>query len=54
LRSFLSYNDVFQIMFFNSWIWQKHPEVVRKYLPDGIDHAPGSIWIRRVAYETPR
>jgi predicted O-methyltransferase YrrM len=49
LRSFLSYNNVFQIMFFNSWIWQKHPEVVGRYLPDGTNDEPGSIWLRRVA-----
>lgn len=49
LLSFLSYNDAFQIMFFNSWIWQKRPEVVRRYLPEGTNDEPGSIWLRRVA-----
>jgi predicted O-methyltransferase YrrM len=49
LRSFLSYNNAFQIIFFSSWIWQVHPEVVRRYLPESIDQRPGSIWLRRVA-----
>jgi hypothetical protein len=49
LRSFLSYNTAFQIMFFNSWIWQKRPEVVRRYLPESTNDEPGSIWLRRVA-----
>jgi hypothetical protein len=30
-------------------IWQKHPEVVRRFLPEGNNDAPGSIWLRRVA-----
>ncbi|BBX96119.1 class I SAM-dependent methyltransferase [Mycobacterium lacus] len=49
LRAFLSYNNVFQIMFFNSWIWQKRPEIVRRYLPESVSEEPGSIWLRRVA-----
>jgi hypothetical protein len=34
LRSFLSYNNTFQITFFSSWIWQEHPEVVLRHLPE--------------------
>lgn len=49
LLAFLSYNEAFQIMFFNSWIWQKRPEVVRQYFPETIDDSPGSVWLRRVA-----
>jgi hypothetical protein len=49
LRSFLSYNNAFHITFFSSWIWQEHPEVVRRYLPESCNHRPGSIWLRRVA-----
>jgi predicted O-methyltransferase YrrM len=49
LRSFLSYNNAFQITLFNSWIWQEHPEVVQRYLPESSNERPGSIWFRRVA-----
>jgi Methyltransferase domain len=49
LRSFLSYNDSFEILFFNSWIWQKHPEIVSQYLPETNSDVPGSIWLRRTA-----
>ena len=49
LRSFLSYNDAFQILFFNSWVWQKHPDLVRRYLPECAGDVPGSIWLRRTS-----
>lgn len=49
LRSFLSYNNAFQIVFFNSWVWQKHPEIVDRYLPETKGQMPGSIWLRRIA-----
>lgn len=49
LRSFLSYNDSFKIAFFNSWVWQKHSEIVEQYLPATNGEMPGSIWLRRVA-----
>lgn len=48
LRSFLSYNNEFNIIFFSSWIWQERPEVVRRYLPGCSDDNPGSIWFRRI------
>jgi hypothetical protein len=49
LRAFLSYNNVFQIMFFNCMIWREHPEILRRYFPEGAKDLPGSIWLRRVA-----
>jgi predicted O-methyltransferase YrrM len=49
LRAFLSFNTAFQIEFFNSWLWQEHPEVVQKFLPTQEHEQPGSIWLRRVA-----
>ncbi len=48
LRAFLSYNNVFQIMFFNCLVWREHPEIVRRYFPEGAKDRPGSIWLRRV------
>ncbi|BDX34720.1 hypothetical protein TUM20985_52670 [Mycobacterium antarcticum] len=49
LRSFLSYNSSFEILFFSSWVWQKHPEIVARYFPDAAHESPGSLWLRRVA-----
>jgi hypothetical protein len=49
LQAFLSYNNVFQIMFFNCLVWREHPEIVRRYLPEGTKDLPGSLWLRRVA-----
>ncbi len=47
LRAFLSFNTSFEITFFSSWIWQEHPEIVERYLPDAVGDRPGSIWLRR-------
>ncbi len=48
LRAFLSYNNVFQIIFFNCLVWQEHPEIVRRYFPEWTKDLPGGIWLRRV------
>ena len=47
LQAFLSYNNVFQIMFFNSWYWREHNDAVRRYFPEGAIGRPGSIWLRK-------
>jgi len=47
LQAFLSYNNVFQIMFFNSWFWREHTDIVSRYLPEGARAKPGSIWLRK-------
>ena len=47
LRAFLSYNDMFQIIFFNSWFWREHTDIVSRYLPEGARAKPGSIWLRK-------
>lgn len=49
LQTFLSYNNVFEIMFFNCLVWQEHAEIVRRYFPEGHRDLPGSIWLRRVS-----
>ena len=47
LRAFLSYNNMFEVMFFNSWFWREHADMVSQYLPDGARAKPGSIWLRK-------
>jgi hypothetical protein len=46
LQAFLIGNRDWRIMLFGSWLWQEHPELVPSELRD---HAPGSIWLERVA-----
>jgi hypothetical protein len=48
LQAFLSYNNVFEIMFFNCLVWQEHPEIVSPYFPECTKDLPGGIWLRRV------
>src|SRR5882757_856150 len=47
LRAFLSYNNAFEIMLFNSWFWREHTDIVGRYLPEGARAKPGSIWLRK-------
>lgn len=49
LQAFLSYNSVFEIMFFNSWFWQEHTDIVKLHLPEGAIGNPGSIWLRKAS-----
>ena len=44
LNAFLSGNTSWEILWFSSWIWRCHPEVVPEHLR-GAD--PGSIWLRK-------
>lgn len=48
LRAFLSYNDRFEVLLFNSWLWRAEPELVRATLPSTVDEVPGGIWLRKV------
>jgi predicted O-methyltransferase YrrM len=49
LEAFLSYNDAYEILFFNCMVWQEHSEVVSPYLPEFHQDLPGGIWLRRVS-----
>jgi Methyltransferase domain len=46
LHAFLLGNRDWEVLFFSSWIWREHPELVPAHLADG---DPGSIWLRKVA-----
>jgi hypothetical protein len=48
LQAFLSYNNVFQIMFFNCLVWREYPEIVSRYFPECTKDLPGGIGLRRV------
>lgn len=45
LHAFLIGNTEWEILWFSSWLWQCHPELVPTELAN--EH-PGSIWLRRV------
>jgi Methyltransferase domain len=49
LQAFLSYNNVFEIMFFSSWFWREHNDIVKLHLPEGAVGNPGSIWLRKAS-----
>lgn len=44
LNAFLSGNTSWEILWFSSWIWRCHPEVVPEHLRA---EDPGSIWLRK-------
>lgn len=44
LNAFLCHNNSWDLLFFSSWLWRQHPEL----LPDGLrGSAPGSFWMQR-------
>lgn len=45
LHAFLIGNASWEILFFSSWFWQCHPDLVPERLAS---ERPGSIWLRRV------
>ena len=47
LRCFLAFNSQFRIELFSSWLWQAHPEVIRRHLPGREADLPGSIWLTK-------
>jgi hypothetical protein len=49
LQAFLAFNNEFQILLFNDWLWQEHPEIPMQHLPETADQRPGGLWIRRVS-----
>lgn len=46
LLAFLSGNPSWEILLWNSWLWQARPEVIPRRLASG---EPGSIWLRKIA-----
>ena len=45
LHAFLIGNSDWEILWFSSWLWHSHPEMVPA---NHKDQKPGSIWLRRV------
>lgn len=47
LRAFLTFNDAFEILYFNDWIAKLHPEALAEKMPRALNNTGGSIWLRR-------
>lgn len=47
LRAFLAFNNQFEILLFNSWLSQEHPDTFRPFRV-GTDGEPAAIWLRRI------
>ncbi|MHC4220000.1 MAG: class I SAM-dependent methyltransferase [Planctomycetota bacterium] len=49
VRAFLQYNDTFEILYFNSYMYQMHREAVAAALPTCLRDPGGSLWLRKKA-----
>jgi predicted O-methyltransferase YrrM len=47
LRTFLQYNDVFQIEYFNSYVATVHEDALRQQMPLCLKNPGGGLWLRK-------
>lgn len=47
LRSFLQYNEVFKIIYFNSYLGTVHRQVIQRHMPLCLKNTGSSIWLRK-------
>ncbi len=47
LRSFLQYNNAFQILYFNAYIYQFHREVLGQSMPLCLRNPGGGLWLEK-------
>jgi hypothetical protein len=47
VRAFLQFNAAFEILYFNSFIANRHPASLRELLPRCVENPGGSLWLRR-------
>jgi predicted O-methyltransferase YrrM len=48
LRSFLAYNDRFEVVFFNDYFFQMRQEAIASTAEDFLRNAGGSLWLRKL------
>ena len=48
LRAFLMYNDAYQIRWFQSFMWSRHPDLVTESIPGAANNLGGNIWLQKV------
>lgn len=49
LRSFLQFNDAFEIIYFNSFMAEFHSNFIKEVMPLCLKRTGGSIWLRKIA-----
>ena len=47
IRAFLEYNDKFEVLLFNSFIAERHREVLRDRMPLALNDPGASLWLRK-------
>ncbi len=47
LRAFLQYNDAFEILYFNNYMYMMHREALAEALPTCLKNPGGGFWMRR-------
>jgi hypothetical protein len=47
VHAFLLYNSEFEILFFNDWFGKPHHDLVERSLPEMLESAGASLWLRR-------
>lgn len=47
IRAFLQFNDKFEVLLFNSYIAERHRELLRDRMPLALNNPGASLWLRR-------
>jgi predicted O-methyltransferase YrrM len=47
VRAFLAFNSDYEIVLFNSWLHQFHPDAIAEQLPAMLANTGGALWLRR-------
>ncbi|HSZ25342.1 MAG TPA: class I SAM-dependent methyltransferase [Cytophagaceae bacterium] len=48
VRAFLMYNPVFEIVYFNNYLFEKHPELLKLEMPECLQDEGASLYIRKI------
>lgn len=47
VHAFLLHNSAYRVRLFNDWLWQRHADLVERFLPAARRDRPGSLWLRK-------
>lgn len=47
VRAFMQFNDSFEILYFNSFLAEVHPDKLRDKMPDLLKNPGGSLWLQK-------
>jgi hypothetical protein len=48
LRTFLMYNPIFEIIYFNNYIYEKHTDLLEEKMPECMRDEGASLYIRKI------